>query len=236
MIGLCKGSDDPPAADQPADVHRLPAASNRIFEASRTSGFDDVTIAQSRLLMGVDPDGTRLSVLAARAQIAKQTATALVDKLERAGYVERVPDPSDGRARLVRMTPRAEAIPYARAEEDRIEAEWSEHRAPPAWPSSVTRSRRCVRSPTPTGDATLCGVDISARTEYAVRAMLALARAQAEGAGPLSVETLAQRQDLPRKFLEAIVADLRGAELVVSTRGAKGGYALARPASGDQSR
>ena len=79
--------------------------------------------------------------------------------------------------------------------------------------------------------ATLGGVDISARTEYAVRAMLALAQAQADAAGPLSVETLAQRQDLPRKFLEAIVSDLRGAELVVSTRGARGGYALARPAS-----
>jgi Rrf2 family protein len=75
-------------------------------------------------------------------------------------------------------------------------------------------------------------VDISARTEYAVRAMLALARAQARDAGPLSVEALAQQQDLPRKFLEAIVADLRAAGLVVSTRGARGGYTLARPASG----
>ena len=74
-------------------------------------------------------------------------------------------------------------------------------------------------------------MDISARTEYAVRAMLALAQAQADGAGPLSVETLALRQDLPRKFLEAIVADLRGAGLVVSTRGARGGYTLARAAS-----
>jgi Rrf2 family protein len=74
-------------------------------------------------------------------------------------------------------------------------------------------------------------VDISARTEYAVRAMLALAQAQARDAGPLSVETLAQQQDLPRKFLEAIVADLRAAGVVVSTRGARGGYTLARPAS-----
>ena len=81
------------------------AASTRIFEAVRDSGFDDLTIAQSRLMMGVDPDGTRLSVLAARAQIAKQTATALVDKLERAGYVERVPDPADGRATLVSLAP-----------------------------------------------------------------------------------------------------------------------------------
>jgi DNA-binding MarR family transcriptional regulator len=104
------------------------AAADRIFRALHQGGFDDVTIAQSRLLMGIDTEGTRLSVLAERAQIAKQTATALVDKLERAGYVERVPDPSDGRARLVRMTSRAEAaLPIARAEEDRIEAEWRAH-------------------------------------------------------------------------------------------------------------
>lgn len=101
------------------------AAGDRIFTAVHDAGFDDVTIAQSRLLMGIDAEGTRLGVLAERAQIAKQTATALVDKLERAGYVERVPDPADGRARLVRMTPRArDALPVARAEEDRIESEW----------------------------------------------------------------------------------------------------------------
>ena len=104
------------------------AAADRIFRAMQHAGFDDVTIAQARLMMGIDPDGPRISVLAARGQVAKQTATALVDKLERAGYVQRVPDPSDGRARLVKMTPRAEAaLPLARAEEDRIEAEWRAH-------------------------------------------------------------------------------------------------------------
>jgi DNA-binding MarR family transcriptional regulator len=107
------------------------AAADRIFRAVHDAGFDDVTIAQSRLMMGIDPGGTRLSTLAERAQVAKQTATALVDKLERAGYVERVPDPSDGRARLVRISPRAEAaLPIARAEEDRIEAEWRAHLGP----------------------------------------------------------------------------------------------------------
>ena len=107
------------------------AASDRIFRAVHDAGFDDVTIAQSRLMMGIDAEGTRLSTLADRAQIAKQTATSLVDKLERAGYVERVPDPSDGRARLVRLTPRAEAaLPIARAEEARIEAEWGAHLGP----------------------------------------------------------------------------------------------------------
>jgi Rrf2 family protein len=72
-------------------------------------------------------------------------------------------------------------------------------------------------------------VDISARTEYAVRAMLILAEAATTSAGPVSVETLAQRQSLPRKFLETIVGDLRTAGLVSSTRGARGGYALTRP-------
>lgn len=75
------------------------------------------------------------------------------------------------------------------------------------------------------------GVDISARTDYAVRAMLALTEAAGSGQGPVSVETLAARQGLPRKFLEAVVADLRSAGLVVSRRGAAGGYALARPAT-----
>ncbi len=107
------------------------AAADRIFGVVHDAGFTELTVAQSRLLMGVAPGGTRLSVLAERAQIAKQTATALVDKLERAGYVERVADPSDGRARLVRMTARAQAaIPIARAEEARIEAEWEAHLGP----------------------------------------------------------------------------------------------------------
>ena len=74
-------------------------------------------------------------------------------------------------------------------------------------------------------------MDISARTDYAVRAMLTLADADARDEGPVSVERLASTQDLPRKFLEAIVADLRQAGLVESRRGAAGGYVLARPAA-----
>lgn len=103
-------------------------AENRIFAALQAAGYTDITLAQSRIASGIDPEGTRLSVLAERAQIAKQTATALVDRLEAAGYVERVQDPSDGRARLVRLTERALAtVPAARAEEQRIEQEWETH-------------------------------------------------------------------------------------------------------------
>ena len=57
--------------------------------------------------------------------------------------------------------------------------------------------------------------------------MLILAEAATAASGPVSVETLAYRQTLPRKFLEAIVADLKNAGLVRATRGARGGYALA---------
>jgi len=74
-------------------------------------------------------------------------------------------------------------------------------------------------------------VDISARTEYAIRAMLSLAQASLSQSGPVSVDTLATAQDLPRKFLEAIVADLRRGGLVKSTRGARGGYVRSREAS-----
>ena len=63
-------------------------------------------------------------------------------------------------------------------------------------------------------------VDISARVDYAVRAMLILAEADAEGSGPISIDSLSTRQELPRKFLEAIFADLRRGNLVLSRRGA----------------
>ena len=102
------------------------AASNQIFEALHASGHEDVTIAQARLLMGVDPDGTRLSVLADRAQVAKQTATALVDRLESAGYVERVRDPADGRAKIVKFSRRGTGIGKIAFDAlDEIEAELS---------------------------------------------------------------------------------------------------------------
>ena len=101
------------------------AAEDRIFAAVTAAGLPGITRAQARLIAGIDVDGTRLVVLAERARIAKQTANALVNALEEAGYVERVPDPTDGRARLVRLTASGRAgLPHAHAEEARIEAEW----------------------------------------------------------------------------------------------------------------
>ena len=107
------------------------AAENRILEAVQRAGNDDITVAQARIAARIGPNGTRLGELAEQAQVAKQTATALVDRLERAGYVERTVDPADARARLVRIGRRgAKIIPIARVEEARIEAEWTEHLGP----------------------------------------------------------------------------------------------------------
>jgi DNA-binding MarR family transcriptional regulator len=107
------------------------ALENRVFAAVAEAGFDDITVAQARLLQRVGTNGTRLTELAEAAQVTKQTAGFLVDQLERAGYVERVPDPADGRARMVKITDKAaEAIPAASAEIARIEAEWTRHIGP----------------------------------------------------------------------------------------------------------
>jgi Rrf2 family protein len=72
-------------------------------------------------------------------------------------------------------------------------------------------------------------VHISAKADYAMRALLTLA-AQEDGAS-ITADRLAKAQGLPVKFLENILVDLRRAGLVSSQRGAEGGYRLARPAT-----
>ena len=73
-------------------------------------------------------------------------------------------------------------------------------------------------------------MEISARAEYAIRAMLMLAEAHAAGTAAMPAQELAQRQQLPAKFLEVVLGQLRRGGLVVSRRGAAGGYRLASQA------
>ena len=104
------------------------AMETHVFEALAAAGFDDITTAQGRLFARVGPKGTRVTDLAEQARITKQTAGFLVDQLERAGYVRRVPDPADARARLVQIAPRGEAaVAAARDAEAEVEAEWTRH-------------------------------------------------------------------------------------------------------------
>ena len=73
-------------------------------------GHPEVRAAHGAVFEFLDDAGTRVSVLADRARMTKQSMTELVAHLERHGYVERVPDPADGRAKLVRATDRGREV------------------------------------------------------------------------------------------------------------------------------
>lgn len=106
----------------------------RVFRALAEAGFDDFTPAQARVMQRIGPEGSRLTELAEAAQVTKQTAGFLVDQLERTGYVRRTPDPTDARARLIRIAERgAAAQPVAAAVIAEIEAEWRTHLGARRW-------------------------------------------------------------------------------------------------------
>ncbi len=104
------------------------AMEKAVMDALAQAGFDDITPAQARVFQRIAKDGSRLTELAEAAQVTKQTVGFLVDQLQRAGYVERVPDPRDGRARLVRVAERGTAAVRASVPVvAQVEAQWTAH-------------------------------------------------------------------------------------------------------------
>ena len=104
-----------------------------VFDTLAAAGYE-VTPAQGRIFQRIAPGGSRITDLAEQARVTKQTAGFLVDQLERAGYVRRVPDPRDARARLVQIADRgAAALPLAAKAVAEIEAEWATHLGPRAY-------------------------------------------------------------------------------------------------------
>ena len=101
-------------------------ASARLHDRFAERGHPEVRAPHGNVLQFLDAEGTRVTVLAERAQVTKQSMAELVAHLERHGYVERVPDPADRRAKLVRATARGEEV-YAIAREfvADTEAEWT---------------------------------------------------------------------------------------------------------------
>lgn len=95
--------------------------------ALRAAGFEGIRPPHANVFPFVPPEGIRVSDLARRGRVRKQTTAQAVEQLERMGYVERRPDPRDGRARLVFLTPRGEAVrPVAVAAGSRVEQRWAE--------------------------------------------------------------------------------------------------------------
>jgi Rrf2 family protein len=70
---------------------------------------------------------------------------------------------------------------------------------------------------------------LSQKSEYAVRAVLELAKK--EGSGPVKAAMISSAQSIPVRFLENILGQLRQAGIVDSVRGKEGGYLLGRPAT-----
>ena len=156
-------------------------------------------------------------------------------------------DPATGRAAL------AGAAPGGRTRPRRAPAAGRRSSSRSSWAarsssSASSRSRSSTSSSTPPrhlsgcasrrrrapASGTLSAVRITAKADYAVRAAAELAAA--EGTGPVKGERIATAQDIPLKFLENILSELRTAGIVASRRGAEGGYWLDRPAVRDHGR
>ena len=99
---------------------------DEITERLEESGFPDSPPSFHPIFENIDPEGTRLTVLASRAGLTHQSVGEVVVELERRGYVERIRDPSDGRARLVRLTDDGRALVRAAIQHiGAIEQEWT---------------------------------------------------------------------------------------------------------------
>jgi DNA-binding MarR family transcriptional regulator len=102
------------------------AAMDLVNERMAERGFTDLRPAHATVGQQVRDDGSRVTELAELTQLTKPTVTYLINDLERLGYVERVPDPDDGRAKLVRLTARGRRAQQAGREiVAEIELDWS---------------------------------------------------------------------------------------------------------------
>lgn len=99
----------------------------RVATGIVSAGFSDIRPAHSSVFQHIRPEGSRLSDLAANAQMTKQSMSYLVNDLEQRGYVERQPDPGDGRAQLIRLTASGwEQVVAAAQIIEQTEREWAE--------------------------------------------------------------------------------------------------------------
>jgi DNA-binding MarR family transcriptional regulator len=104
----------------------------RIAEAFAVR-FPDLRLAHLGVFQHVDhpPGGSRLTVLADRSGITKQALIEIVDYLEEHGYVERIPDPADRRAKLIRMTALGWSVHEAAfSVVEELQREWAETLGP----------------------------------------------------------------------------------------------------------
>jgi DNA-binding MarR family transcriptional regulator len=99
----------------------------RINEGLRLREFTGLRPGHFAVFQNIRPEGSSITELAEQAQITKQSMGSLVDHMVACGYVESLPDPNDGRAKIVRLTDRGWNLDNAAREIlSQIEQEWAE--------------------------------------------------------------------------------------------------------------
>ncbi len=84
----------------------LDALHDQVFSELAKAGHPEVRLAHGAVFRHVSREGSRVTTLAERARMTKQSMAELVEYLRARGYVELVADPTDGRAKLVKLTAR----------------------------------------------------------------------------------------------------------------------------------
>jgi DNA-binding MarR family transcriptional regulator len=101
--------------------------SDELSRRVEAAGFTDIRPGHGCVFGTIDPQGSRLTDLAQRANMTKQSVGEATSDLEQRGYLERVPDPNDGRAKIIRLTERGrEAQAIGRRLIDDLERQWAE--------------------------------------------------------------------------------------------------------------
>ena len=121
-------SEDPPRPLPTLLAQIKTIAVKEMFSRMSDAGFDDVREGHGCVFGFIDLEhGSRLTDLSDSSGLTKQAVGEAVAELERKGYVERVPDPEDGRAKIIKLTERGrEACLTGRRLFAEIEAEWAE--------------------------------------------------------------------------------------------------------------
>jgi len=101
--------------------------SDELFRRLAAAGYGDIRPGHGCVFGSIDPAGSRLTDMAEVVHMTKQSVGEAASDLERRGYVQRLPDPTDGRVKIIQLTDRGcEAQQIGIALIDEIEREWAE--------------------------------------------------------------------------------------------------------------
>ena len=115
-------------------LYAYQASAHALTQALQQRGHPAIRPKHGAVFANIDHEGTRASVLAERAGMGKAAMGELIDDLERLGYVTRVPDPTDRRAKLVTAAPKArQVMQFVHEFNDAIENRYREVLGEPAY-------------------------------------------------------------------------------------------------------